>query len=96
MRATFRSGLLDMEENNFSKALGNLKKVNSLDPNFMQLHMLMKMGECCYKSDDCVSAVSYFKQAEECLKPKFDYLIELFLGKCHDKMKMLGKAIENY
>lgn len=56
----------------------------------------MKLGETYYKIEKCEDAYQWFVKAEDAIKPKEDYLIELFKAKSLDKTRKFDDAIMSY
>ena len=73
-----------------------LHKSLEIEPKFMTVHLYMKLGEANYKLDKCDVALDYFRKALKAIQPKEDYLIELFIAKCLDKMKLFKAATNSY
>ena len=96
VKAVLRLGLLEVQAREYERALAYLHRVVELDAAFMPIHVQMKIGEAYYKLGQSEQALTYFGKAKEGFKPYEDYLIELFLAKCLDKLRRFAEAIRAY
>eukprot|EP00347_Sterkiella_histriomuscorum_P011628 403371722 len=107
LRVIFRLGIIELSEQNYQEALDRFHEVvkanqenednqEQTDGGFMKVHVCMKMGETYYKMEKCLEAHEWFVKAEEAIKPKEDYLIELFKAKSLDKIRKFEDAILSY
>ena len=97
LKAIFRLALIEMQERNFQKALNLLLTVDQKDPQFMRVHVCMKIGETLIKQEGKNDqALEWFIKAEEAIAPNKDYLITLFKAKSLDRLKRYDEAIEAF
>jgi tetratricopeptide (TPR) repeat protein len=60
---------------------------------FNKEQLVYKLGECHYKVDEPEKALEYFNTASKILHPLLNFELEMYKGKCLDKMKKFKEAI---
>ncbi|HBQ20591.1 MAG: hypothetical protein A2Z91_07390 [Deltaproteobacteria bacterium GWA2_38_16] len=85
-------GLLDLKENNFSKALPHFQVAIQQDSNFSPAHF--NLGYCYFYEKQYYNARKYFERAVQ-LQPNLP-LIYLYLGRTLQKLNKNEEAIREY